>query len=445
MSLVLGSALNLKQVSSTPAESVASGETLLYVKNGVLYSKDVASGSGSTGEQRYRPEKSVRVATTSAITLSGTQTIDGVSCSVGDRVLVRAQGVNSGNAYDNGIWVVAAGAWARATDADTSAEIAGCRVFVNEGASFGGMVFETNFKSTDTLGSTGLAFFGGSRMETGTGTQRPLASGAGHVFFNDVDRYLDIYSGTAWVQPKGIPDIGTVAPSAPKTGELWYDTSVSGTRSAPLMEVFTASGTWTKASGAKTVVVEVVGGGGAGGGSGTAASGAVSKGAGGGGGGYAKSTFAASSLSATESIAVGQGGAGTLGGNGGNGAGSAFGAHVAVSGGSGGIAVASNAADFWTSGGSGGTATTGDISVPGQQGGPCNGSGSLGTGGDGGDTPLGYGARGRTAASAGQNLSGLSGTGYGAGGGGALSTSTGASATGGNGADGVVIVTTYFV
>jgi len=48
---------------------------------------------------------SVRVATTADITLSGTQTIDGVAVIAGDRVLVK----NQNTATENGIYVVAAG------------------------------------------------------------------------------------------------------------------------------------------------------------------------------------------------------------------------------------------------------------------------------------------------------------------------------------------------
>lgn len=82
----------------------------------------------------------VRAATTTTITLSGAQTIDGVSCVVGDRVLVRYQHNGSatpGAAVANGIYVVAAGAWARAADADASGEInPGTGVFVTSGTTY---------------------------------------------------------------------------------------------------------------------------------------------------------------------------------------------------------------------------------------------------------------------------------------------------------------------
>ncbi len=98
---------------------------------------------------------SVRAATTANITLSGTQTIDGVSVTTGDRVLVK----NQSTASQNGIYVVAAGSWARATDADSDAEVTpGLFTFVEEGTvnSDSGWVLSTN--STITLGTTALTF-----------------------------------------------------------------------------------------------------------------------------------------------------------------------------------------------------------------------------------------------------------------------------------------------
>lgn len=98
---------------------------------------------------------SVRAATTANITFSGTQTIDGVDLSAGDRVLVK----NQSTASQNGIYVVAAGAWARSTDADSDTEVTpGLFTFVEEGTANAdsGWVLSTN--SAITLGSTSLAF-----------------------------------------------------------------------------------------------------------------------------------------------------------------------------------------------------------------------------------------------------------------------------------------------
>lgn len=100
-------------------------------------------------------KQSVRVATTADITLSGTQSIDGVSVLSGDRVLVK----NQNAASQNGIYVVAAGSWSRATDADSDVEVtAGMFTFVAEGTTNAdsGWVLTTN--DTITLGTTALAF-----------------------------------------------------------------------------------------------------------------------------------------------------------------------------------------------------------------------------------------------------------------------------------------------
>jgi hypothetical protein len=97
----------------------------------------------------------VRAATTANITLSGAQTIDGVSVIAGDRVLVKDQSSGA----ENGIYVAASGAWARSDDANVSAEVtAGLFVMVNEGTvgADTGWILTTN--APITLGSTALTF-----------------------------------------------------------------------------------------------------------------------------------------------------------------------------------------------------------------------------------------------------------------------------------------------
>jgi len=98
---------------------------------------------------------SVKVATTANITLSGTQTIDGVALSVGDRVLVK----NQTTASENGIYVVASGGWSRATDADENAEVtSGMFTFVEQGSVNSDTGFVLTTDGTITVGSTNLEF-----------------------------------------------------------------------------------------------------------------------------------------------------------------------------------------------------------------------------------------------------------------------------------------------
>jgi len=76
-----------------------------------------------------QPKASVVAATTANITLSGAQTIDGVSVVAGNRVLVKDQT----NTYENGIYVCASGSWSRATDADAWDELVQAYVWVDGG------------------------------------------------------------------------------------------------------------------------------------------------------------------------------------------------------------------------------------------------------------------------------------------------------------------------
>jgi hypothetical protein len=120
-------------------------------------------------------KQSVRVATTgSDISLSNTTTsIDGVTLSDGDRVLVKDQSTGS----ENGIYVVStSGAWSRSTDADSSAEVtAGLFTFVAEGAANGdsGWVLSTNDTITlDTTALTFAKFSGAGQIVAGDGLSK---------------------------------------------------------------------------------------------------------------------------------------------------------------------------------------------------------------------------------------------------------------------------------
>jgi len=98
---------------------------------------------------------SCRAATDENITLSGEQDIDGVSVVADDRVLVHFQT----EASENGIYVAKSGAWVRASDFDSDAEVtSGAFTFIEEGTVYGdcGYVLTTN--DPITVGTTALVF-----------------------------------------------------------------------------------------------------------------------------------------------------------------------------------------------------------------------------------------------------------------------------------------------
>jgi hypothetical protein len=99
---------------------------------------------------------SCRVATTANITLSNTQTIDGIAVVAGNIVLVK----NQSTASQNGVYTVASGSWTRHSTLDASSEYSdNFVVYVSSGTTnektlWIGAVSSTNF----TLGSSNLYF-----------------------------------------------------------------------------------------------------------------------------------------------------------------------------------------------------------------------------------------------------------------------------------------------
>lgn len=112
-------------------------------------------------------KQSVRAATTTNIALNALQTIDGVVLEAGNRVLVKDQAAAS----QNGIYLAAAGAWVRASDADSSAEVTpGLVVAVEQGTTLADTRWQLVTDGAIVLGTTALTF------QNVTAGYAPLAS-----------------------------------------------------------------------------------------------------------------------------------------------------------------------------------------------------------------------------------------------------------------------------
>ena len=115
---------------------------------------------------------SVKATTTANITLSGTQTIDGVSLSADDRVLVK----NQSTATQNGLYLVKSGSWVRTDDMASGANAAGAFVFVEQGT----VNAENGFTCTSNTGSAVVAtnnltfaqFSGAGQITAGDGLDK---------------------------------------------------------------------------------------------------------------------------------------------------------------------------------------------------------------------------------------------------------------------------------
>jgi len=185
---------------------------------------------------------SVRAATTANITLSGTQTVDGVALIAGDRVLVKDQSTASAN----GIYVVAASTWSRSTDADTDAEVtSGMFTFVEEGTvnADSGWVLSTN--NPIVVGSTSLTFaqFSGAGQITAgagltkTGNTLDVVGTSNRILVNADS--VDIAS--TYVGQTSITTLGTI------TTGTWNGTTIAvangGTGATTLTGLVKGNGT----------------------------------------------------------------------------------------------------------------------------------------------------------------------------------------------------------
>jgi len=114
---------------------------------------------------------SCRAATTANITLSGTQTIDSVAVTAGQRVLVKDQSTAS----QNGIYLANASTWTRAPDADTWDELVHAFTFIEGGTANGNNGFVCTVAPGGTLGTTAVTwvqFSGAGQITAGTGMSK---------------------------------------------------------------------------------------------------------------------------------------------------------------------------------------------------------------------------------------------------------------------------------
>jgi hypothetical protein len=166
-------------------------------------------------------KQSVRVATTSAnsgLSISGLQTIDGVTLVAGDRVLVK----DHAEPKINGIWVAASGSWSRAADANSSEEVtAGMFTFVSEGTvnADSGWVLTTNDPITiDGVSGTALnfaQFSGAGQITAGDGLTKSgntinVVGTAGRIVANADSVDLDTVSRTDTTGSPGASFVQTV-------------------------------------------------------------------------------------------------------------------------------------------------------------------------------------------------------------------------------------------
>jgi len=121
-------------------------------------SKSYVDNLIATGIKEGIPVRSISLTN---ITLSGTQTVSGVALVAGDRVLVAGQTTAS----QNGVYVVASGAWTRATDSDTDAELRGYQYLITAGTFINAKYRNTN-EMAIVVGVTAITYVVSQGAET---------------------------------------------------------------------------------------------------------------------------------------------------------------------------------------------------------------------------------------------------------------------------------------
>ena len=152
----LGTIANLTATAGTVATTPTASTDIANK----LYVDTVAQGLDA--------KASCVAATTADITLSGAQTIDGVSVVAGNRVLVKNQSLSQ----NNGLYLCASGSWTRTTDANTWDELTSAFTFIEQGTANGDCGFVCTANAGGTLGTTALPwsqFSGAGTFTAGTG------------------------------------------------------------------------------------------------------------------------------------------------------------------------------------------------------------------------------------------------------------------------------------
>jgi hypothetical protein len=131
---------------------------------------------GLTGGTAFKAP--CRVATTANITLSGEQTIDGVACVTGDRVLVKNQTTTT----QNGIYVVDTGTWTRDLDFDGTNDIRnGTLVYVIGGTVGSTAMYAVSVTDPVTFDTSAIAF---NRLAINNMIRVQLLATASQTVFN---------------------------------------------------------------------------------------------------------------------------------------------------------------------------------------------------------------------------------------------------------------------
>lgn len=205
--MLLGSIAVNKLVAQT-ASQVAVYDASGYLTTSGITTTDLSYISGGTSNFQNQINNinsglswkvSARVATTASITLSATQTVDGILLILGDRILVK----NQLSGAENGVYVVAASAWSRSTDCSTggssagNTSVLGMTIAIEEGGTYADQIWICTTDAPITINTTTLTY-AKSSATTYTGSGGILLTGNNFTI------------NTSWAGQIAITTLGTI-------------------------------------------------------------------------------------------------------------------------------------------------------------------------------------------------------------------------------------------
>jgi len=186
----------------------------------------------------------------SNITISGLQTIDGISLQDGDRVLL----VGQSNAVENGIWVAHTGAWTRPDDFQAGSEAHGAFAFVVEGTNYEGTgwvcINDVGYATVDTDSLTWTQFSGAGSVTAGAGLQKS----GNTIFVGDVNKGVQVNADDVQVDASEIAGDGLEQTSGGGNEHILkvkIDATGAGTTIAPSINNDPTRGLGIKVDGVK--------------------------------------------------------------------------------------------------------------------------------------------------------------------------------------------------
>lgn len=152
--------INGNDYSSTFFQLATTDDPIVFGTSSITFTIAVIAADG------FKWKNSAKAASTANLTLSAAQTVDDIPLVAGDRILVKNQTAPA----ENGVYVVASGAWSRAPDLNAWSEFPSAAIVVEEGTANADTAWLCSSDQGGTLETTAITWASfGETLIAGTG------------------------------------------------------------------------------------------------------------------------------------------------------------------------------------------------------------------------------------------------------------------------------------